>query len=697
MAILDELVTQIENPDLRARIAAEVEKLAKQKKFGLVFEEHLPECTPLWDIPVKAGRKAALKTGHVNDFYTVLKIEDGVATCLNKDKSATAKFPVEELVCVAEFGEPIYPYLKPIDTVCNAPDSDLWHTLIEADNYHALQLLEYLYAGKVDCIYIDPPYNTGARDWKYNNDYVDNNDQYRHSKWLSFMQKRLKIAKKLLNPKDSVLIVTIDEKEYLHLGCLLEEMFPEANMQMVSSVINPAGVSRGGQFARTDEYIFFLTFGTCAPSPLCLNEDWRGKIKGGYKDKLRWNGLQRSGTATLRSDRPNMFYPIFITNDGTKIVEVGNSIPLNVDRTTIQAPEGQIAIWPIFPDGREGRWRLGRDTLIELIEKHYVHIGKIQGDRAAITYLAQGEQAKVENGDFPVVGYNPDGSIIVDESGYEARFLPGTQWWITSHDATQKGTKMLNDIIGRRFTFPKSVYATHDAVQFFVVNKPNALIVDFFSGSGTTMHAVNLLNAEDGGHRRCIMVTNNEVSDAEAKEMSKRGLKPDDEEWEKLGIARYVTWPRTVCSIEGHDVNGNPLKGNYIGSDIPMADGFKANAAFFKLGFLDKNAVALGRQYKEMLPTLWMKAGAHGACPALGETVPEMLILPENRMAVLVDERAYMAFVEKLDEHPEIETVFLVTDSDSGYRDMISGLNVKESYQLYRDYLDNFRINAVRR
>lgn len=697
MAILDELVTQIENPDLRARIAVEVEKLAKQKKFGLVFEEHLPECTPLWDIPVKAGRKAALKTGHVNDFYTVLKIEDGVATCLNKDKSATAKFPVEELVCVAEFGEPIYPCLKPIDTVCNAPDSDLWHTLIEADNYHALQLLDYLYAGKVDCIYIDPPYNTGARDWKYNNDYVDNNDQYRHSKWLSFMQKRLKIAKKLLNPKDSVLIVTIDEKEYLHLGCLLEEMFPEANMQMVSSVINPAGVSRGGQFARTDEYIFFLTFGTCAPSPLCLNEDWRGKIKGGYKDKLRWNGLQRSGTATLRSDRPNMFYPIFITNDGTKIVEVGNSIPLNVDRTTIQAPEGQIAIWPIFPDGREGRWRLGRDTLIELIEKHYVHIGKIQGDRAAITYLAQGEQAKVENGDFPVVGYNPDGSIIVDESGYEARFLPGTQWWITSHDATQKGTKMLNDIIGRRFTFPKSVYATHDAVQFFVVNKPNALIVDFFSGSGTTMHAVNLLNAEDGGHRRCIMVTNNEVSDAEAKEMSKRGLKPGDEEWEKLGIARYVTWPRTVCSIEGHDVNGNPLKGNYIGSDIPMADGFKANAAFFKLGFLDKNAVALGRQFKEMLPTLWMKAGAHGACPALGETVPEMLILPENRMAVLVDERAYMAFVEKLDEHPEIETVFLVTDSDSGYRDMISGLNVKESYQLYRDYLDNFRINAVRR
>ena len=135
MAILDELVTQIENPDLRARIAAEVEKLAKQKKFGLVFEEHLPECTPLWDIPVKKGGKVALKTGQVSDFYTVLQIEDGIATCLNKDKSATAEFKVDELVSVAEFGEPIYPYLKPIDKVRNAPDSDLWHTLIEADNY----------------------------------------------------------------------------------------------------------------------------------------------------------------------------------------------------------------------------------------------------------------------------------------------------------------------------------------------------------------------------------------------------------------------------------------------------------------------------------------------------------------------------------------------------------------------------------
>lgn len=697
MAAINDLINQIQDPALRERIQKEVDKLAKQKKFGLVFEEHMPECTPLYDMPVKVGATVAQKAGQVNDIYKVIRIDDGMATCVHKESQEVVAIDVAELVVVAEFGEPIYPYLKPLDAVCNAPDSDLWHTLIEADNYHALQLLEYLYAGKVDCIYIDPPYNTGAKDWKYNNDYVDGADTYRHSKWLSFIEKRLRLAKKLLNPKDSVLIVTIDEKEYLHLGCLLEEMFPEANMQMVSSVINPAGVSRGGQFARTDEYIYFLTFGSCAPSPIKLDEDWRGKIKGGYKDKLRWNGLQRSGTATLRTDRPNMFYPIFLNSDGSQIVGVGDSIPLGVSRDTVCVPSGQIAIWPIFPDGREGRWRLGRETLIELIGKHYVHIGKVQGDRAAITYLAQGEQAKVENGDFPIVGYNSDGSIIVDESGYEARFIPGTQWWITTHDATQKGTKMLNDIIGHRFTFPKSVYAVHDAIRFFVANKPNALVLDFFAGSGTTLHAINLLNAEDGGQRRCILVTNNEVSGDEANMLAEQGHLPGDDAWNALGIARYVTWPRTVCSIEGHDINGNALKGNYLGSDIPMSTGFKANAAFFQLSFLDKTAVALGMVFNEMLPTLWMKAGSIGKCPTVsGNSVPNMLILPENKFAVLINENAFALFAEELEKHPEIQTVFLATDYDVNYRAMVKNLNVQTTYQLYRDYLDHFRLNRGR-
>lgn len=261
MALLQDLIRQINDPTLRDRILQETNKLMKQKKFGLVFEEHLPECTPLYDVPIRVGSKVALKTGYVSDIYTVVKMNGDEVLCDRRDTHEQKNFKLDELVVVAEFGEPIYPTLKPLDAVQNAPDSDLWHTLIEADNYHALQLLEYLYAEKVDCIYIDPPYNTGAKDWKYNNDYVDGSDAYRHSKWLSMMEKRLKIAKKLLNPKDSVLIVTIDEKEYLHLGCLLEEIFSGKTMQMVSITINPSGAKRDNLFSRSDEYAYIILFG----------------------------------------------------------------------------------------------------------------------------------------------------------------------------------------------------------------------------------------------------------------------------------------------------------------------------------------------------------------------------------------------------------------------------------------------------
>ena len=170
-------------------------------------------------------------------------------------------------------------------------------------------------------------------------------------------------------------------------------------------------------------------------------------------------------------------------------------------------------------------------------------------------------------------------------------------------------------------------------------NNKTALIVDFFAGSGTTLHAVNLLNAEDDGQRRCIMVTNNEVSEDEAKSLKNKGYNPGDDAWEALGIARYVTWPRTVCSIEGHNINGKPLEGTYITTEESMADGFKANAAYFKLGFLDKTSIALGRQLAELLPVLWLKAGAYGVCPRLQDEKLSMMILPDNRFAILMNEK----------------------------------------------------------
>ena len=503
----------------------------------------------------------------------------------------------------------------------------------------------------------------------------------------------------MLNPKDSVLIVTIDEKEYLHLGCLLEDLFLGEKIQMISTSINGKGVARDSEFARVNEYIYIVRIGESSVAPLPLSNEWMGNVKTSTTNQVRWGSLMRSGSGALRTDSPGCFYPIYISKDKKHFCGVGDVVPPGVDRHSVSIPDNVIALFPIHDDGVEGRWQYSREKFIGIQRLGYVRISTqtTKGKQATLRYISEGWQKKVESGIIKVIGREEDGSVILDDSDYEKEFIPGNQWWITSHDATEFGSKLLSNFIGKRFSFPKSLYATHDTIRFFVANKPNALILDFFAGSGTTLHAVNLLNAEDGGHRRCIMVTNNEISNEEEKKLITQGFKPGDDEWEKLGIARYVNWPRTVCSIEGHDINGKPLNGNYIGSDIPMKDGFKTNAIYFKLTFLDKTSIALGRQFKELLSTIWMKAGAIGKCPVLEDgEIPYFMILPENKMAILIDEANFFDFNKKLATYPDIKTIFIITDSETAYKEMIKGYEDKECYQLYRDYLDNFRINTGR-
>lgn len=699
MSALSDLISQIENPDLRARIQAETDKLFKQKKFGLVFEDHLPETALLYGTPVRSGMTAAPKND-TKRLLSVLSINDGECIVADNATKQTFTIPARDLVPVAQFGEPIYPSLTPIDSIYNNTDPDApAHALIQADNYHALQLLEYLYAEKVDCIYIDPPYNTGAKDWKYNNDYVDTTDTYRHSKWLSMMKKRLLLAKKLLNPADSVMIITIDEKEYLHLGCLLEELFPEARMQMVTSVISAKGVVRSGQFSRVEEYIYIIEFGNSHITPSEYNM-LDSEIKKEADREIEWLGFRRRAPQAIRTSRPNQFYPIFVEIETGKIKEIGDVIPHNVDRNTVPILDGCVSLWPLSKEGDERLWSLTPESARDNLSKGYLRVKNWDKNTqtGTVYYLPSGTIKDIETGKAEIVGRNEDGSVnaVYKSAGTTP---PKRVWNVKYHNAETYGTNILQSMIGSRFSYPKSLYAVHDAIRFFVANKPNALIVDFFAGSGTTAHAVNLLNAEDGGKRQCIMVTNNEVSAEEAKTLQQKGFQPGDPEWERLGIAQYVTWPRTVCSIKGEDINGNPLKGEYIGSELKMSDGFKANAALFRLGFLNKTAVSLGRQFKELLPLLWLKSGGKGKCPNLDDTteIPKMLILPENSFAVLCDENFFAEFEQKLINLPQIATVFIITDYENGFKRMRQSLSAPNCYQLYRDYLDNFRINVIKR
>ena len=160
MAAIQDLLKQVADTALRARLEEEIGRLAKHKKFGLVFEEHLPECTPLYDLKVKRGSLVAKKDGKLDDLYRVVKVGGEMATVgrvvPNAPEEELESVPTSELVVVARFGDPIYPILKPVDSIEHG-GGDLWHTLIQADNSHALQLLEYLDPGQVDCIFIDAP------------------------------------------------------------------------------------------------------------------------------------------------------------------------------------------------------------------------------------------------------------------------------------------------------------------------------------------------------------------------------------------------------------------------------------------------------------------------------------------------------------------------------------------------------------
>lgn len=486
---------------MRNRLEQEFARISKNKKFGLVFEEHIPECTPLYEVPIKRGSTVAQKTGHINDVYTVLKLDGDVALCRNKATGNTENIPITELVSVAQFGEPIFPTLQPIDSVENAPDSNLWHAVIEADNYHALQLLEYLYPKKVDCIYIDPPYNTGARDWKYNNDYVDSSDNWRHSKWLSMMQKRLKIAKRIL-ADDGVLITTIDDNEYAHLWVLLHELFPNLTHTCVTIQHNPGG-TQGKKFSVTHEYAIF--------SYSAESTIYRKQHTGGDVYNLR-----RWGSTSGRYEGATCFYPV-ILDSNYNIIGFGDLLDKELHPTAQveHNEDGTIYVWPIDKNGIEKKWRYGRDTVESVKDRMFI---EKKGDRIEVILRRESEP-------------------------------PKTVWTDPLCNAEAHGTDMIRSILGGGFSYPKSLYAVHEALTFAVSGKKNALIVDFFAGSGTTLHAVNLLNSEDDGNRRCILVTNNEVSDDEAKALKKNGYQPGDIEWEKHGICCAVTWPRTKYSI----------------------------------------------------------------------------------------------------------------------------------------------------
>ncbi|PQM53303.1 site-specific DNA-methyltransferase [Mycolicibacter virginiensis] len=708
MSRLNDLLRKLENndPALAKDLRREVETLSGRRAFGLNFERHVPEAVELPGRPVRRGDKVRIlpprgskaSAGDDRLWRVVATTKDASGTrtasleLLGK-QDETADAQVDDLVVVAEFRDPIYPGLVSTGKVERGGDKP-YHAVINAENYHALQTLLFTHRAKVDAIYIDPPYNTGAKDWKYNNDYVEGEDLYRHSKWLAFMERRLKLAKELLNPDDSVLIVTIDEKEYLRLGLLLEQTFPEARIQMISSVINPKGAARSMAFSRTDEYIYFVMVGDAAPQALPISSDWK-IVQDARAQKLRWAELLRS--ASVRADRPNLFYPVYVRADNASPMFDSVGEPYYGDGwEQLRGPEGCVAIWPIRQNGDEGRWNIDSNSLRKLISLGYAKLGKWRGPETAISYLKKGEQEKVEAGTFPVIGRAADGSVMVDSSEYSPVFVPGSQWRVGSHEAGGSGGSNLLKVLipGRMFPYPKSLYACEDALRFFVSRKQSAVVVDFFAGSGTTAHAVMRLNRADGGDRRAVLVTNNEVGADEQKKLSVQGLRPGDLEWEAYGICDYITKPRIAAAISGETPSGEPIKGDYKFTDeFPMADGFEENVEFFTLTYEAPLRVSSNREFAKIAPLLWLRAGSAGRRIediSAGWDVADTY-------GVLADLNQSELFVKAIAADERIRIVFIVTDEDRLFESVVRELpDHVEPVRLYEAYLQNFEIETGR-
>ena len=739
MAEIDDLLRRIPDDKLKKNLARAVARLRDNKKFGLVFESHIPETIDLYGLPVRPGMTVQLRREPADPKrYRVVEVSTNgkQATIETDDGLDQRSVATADLLVVKGFGEPMYAALTSVGAIQRGEQSP-HHAVIRGENYHALQLLLYLYEGQVDCIYIDPPYNTGnAKDWKYNNRYVDDNDSYRHSKWLAMMEKRLKLARRLLRP-DGVLIVMIDEYELHRLGLLVERLFKGRNHYMVSIVTNWRGTTgASGNFGVVEEqalfvvpdvghdliepreaYIPYLRDESAATNPAmevltelarsvddvpalfaelgvelsdeqaalfaeqsALFQDARLDEEAAEADDAGayWTSARRTGELTsFRTQRPKQFYPIYIDDKKRVPIRAGSALLAKTKTDAAPAPsfdrvDGLLPIWPLDGDDAERVWCFQPDRMNREIAAGNLRVGRY--DKRRGTYAL---------------------SIRRYKQG-EARFRERTVWRHPSYDAGANGTGMLKRLLGKAgvFSYPKSVYAVRDTLATVVGSRPNALIVDFFAGSATTLHATMFLNALDEGDRRCIAVTNNEVDPEETERLHRQGFFTGDSEFEASDIFERAAMPRVRAATTGQ-LNGKPLTGTYKWADNrPLKDGFDENVEFFRLDYLDPDEVDLGRQLEAIMPALWLASGGVGPrevpSTRVGWSIPE-----GSTYGVLLRESRFRPFAAALEARPEVSHVWLVTDSETAYADMVSQLPSRlTTSMLYRDYLRNFRINV---
>lgn len=389
---------------------------------------------------------------------------------------------------------PILREVKERAILSDSPDAPN-HILIEGDNLEALTALSYTHEGKIDVIYIDPPYNTGNKDFVYNDSYVDSEDSFRHSKWLSFMSKRLKVAKRLLSDK-GVIFISIDDNEQAQLKLLCDEIFIQSNyVATLPTVMNLKGNQDEFGFAGTHEYtlVYAKNYSACSFGVLPVDEeeldDWMQDEKGYYKQGAN---LKSTGVNAPKEKRPNLYYPILINKFTKEVCSITDEEYSLIYDSTIKEHDyayldfleskyvGQGYYWLMpITNGQGMSWRWSRK--------------KILAEKDDVIVSLNGETISLYKKQRPQIGDVPSKK-------------PKTLFYKPEYSSGNGKAEIISVLSENKFGYPKPI----ELIKDILLIGNGITILDFFAGSGTTLHATMQLNADDGGHRQCILVTNNE-------------------------------------------------------------------------------------------------------------------------------------------------------------------------------------------
>jgi adenine-specific DNA-methyltransferase len=657
MARIDDLVELVSDVEVRDGLRRELRELKKRLSFGIVFERHIPEEVALIDYPIVPGDRVVGRAWSSQKRPRLVESVDDEGIATLRAPGGTSKAEQEKLdnlMVLKQVGEAIFPGLSPCGSVERDPARP-WHVVINGENVHVLQLFVAGLAGRFTCVYIDPPYNSGKKDWRYNNRYVEKSDGYRHSKWLAMMDRRLRLTRELL-ADDGVLIVAIDENEHAHLVMLLEQVFRGWSIVSVAIEHNPRGI-QGKNFSYTNDFAVFVYRETREPRMARVPRP---------KERWDWQPLRNWGTESERAAARNCFYPIYV-KDGD-IVGFGDVLPEDEhpEAVNTSGPDDSIAVWPVDVNGVERKWRYARHT-VEAQLPFLRAERKRSGNKARIDIdlLKQDDVVR---------------TLWVGNAQDDAR---------NRYDANNWGTQLVKRLVpGEAFPFPKSIYSTRDALFAAVGTRPDALILDYFGGSGTTLHATALLNAEDDGRRRCFVVTNNEVDAETQGRLRQKGIYPGDEAWEAKGIFRAVTVPRVTAALEGCAA-GKLLEGKYLDGRA-FSDGFNDNAALFALDYLDRDEIELGVALDRLLPLLWMAAEGSGEPKNAVEGLAT--VDADVGWAVIRKPAGTRLVVDAIDGGAAITDVWVVTDSEDVFASVAaalpSGVRLTQLYeQLLRELM----------